>query len=68
MNARWNPPIPISDLLQQLNNGKDFAEEGNKIFNKSQIFRLYYKNMNTSGIFSKTLKTWRKKPGIDKTY
>ena len=29
MTARWNIPTPISDLFQQLNDGKEFAEEGN---------------------------------------
>ena len=27
--ARWNPPTPIADLFQELNDRREFAEEGN---------------------------------------
>ena len=26
MTARWNPPTPIDDLFQQLNDGNEFLE------------------------------------------
>ena len=45
-----------------------FAEEGNEIINDSKLLFLYYDSVHTSGIFSKTLKTWRGKLDIDKKY
>ena len=68
MTARCNPPTPISDLFQKLNEGKYFTEEVNKIINDSQLLGLCYVNMHASRLFNKTLKTWRKKLDIDKTY
>ena len=68
MTARWNQPTPISDLFQQLNDGKESTEEGNEIINDSQLLRLCYNNVHASGIFNETLKTWREKPDIDKIY
>ena len=29
MTARWNPPTPIADLFQNLNDGKESAEDVN---------------------------------------
>ena len=68
MTARWNPRTPIADLFQQLNYGKDFAEEGNEIINDSELHRLCYDNVHAPGLFNKTLKTWREKPDVDKSY
>ena len=68
MTSSWNPPTPIYDLFQQINDGKDFAEEVNEIINDSQLLRLCYDNVHASGLFKKTLKTWREKPDINKTY
>ena len=66
MTARGNLPMPISDLFQELNDGKDFAAEGNKIINASKILHLCYDNVHASVIFIETLKTWREKSDIDK--
>ena len=68
MTARWNPPTPIADVFQQINEGKFFAEEGNQIINEIQLLRLFYDNVHASILFNETLKTWREKPDIDKTY
>ena len=68
MIARWNPLTPISDLFQHHNDGKDSAEEGNEIINNIQLLHLCYYNVHASGNFIETLKTWRKKLDIDKTY
>ena len=38
------------------------------MFNDSQLLCLFYDNVHASGIFNETLKTWREKPDINKTY
>ena len=68
MTACWNPLTPINDLFKQLVYRKDFAEEGNEILNDRKILHLCYGNVHASGIFIKTLKIWRKKVDINKTY
>ena len=68
MTACCNPPTPITELFQQLNYRKDFAEEGNEITNDRKLLRLCYDNVHASGMFSKTLKIWREKSDMDKTY
>ena len=68
MTAHWNPTTPITDILQQVYDGKYLAEEGNEIIKKIQVLPLFYNNLHASGLFSKTLKTWREKPDIYKIY
>ena len=68
MTSRWNPPTPIIDLFQHLNDRKYFSEEFNEIINDCKLLFVCYDNVHASGLFSKTLKTWRKKVDIDKTY
>ena len=68
ITVRSNPPTPISNLFQQINGGKEFAAEENEVINDRQLIFLYYNNVHASLIFSETLKKWRKKPDIDKTY
>ena len=68
MTARWNPPTPIADLFQQLNDEKELSEEGNEIINYIQLIWICYDHVHTSGFFNETLKTWREKPDIERTY
>ena len=68
ITTRWNPYTPIAGLFQQLNDVKEFAQEGNKIINVSQLLCLCYNNVQASVIFRETLKTWREKTDINKTY
>ena len=68
MTARWNPTTPIAELFQQINDGKEFSDEGNEIMNYIQLLCLCNNNVHAYGLFNETLKTWRKKTNINKTY
>jgi hypothetical protein len=68
MTAQWNPPTPIEDLFLQLHDGQEFAADGNESISDSQLLRLYYNNVNNTGLFNDALKVWRAKAQIDKTY
>jgi hypothetical protein len=68
INAQWNPPTPIADLFQQLQDGQTFAKDGNEDITDSQLPRLCYDNVNTTGLFDDALKIWRAKPEASKTY
>ena len=47
---------------------KELSEEGNEIFNYSQLLCLCYKNVHASVIFNYTLKIWWLKRDNDKIY
>jgi hypothetical protein len=68
MNAQWNPPTPIADLFQQLQDGQTFAKDGFEDITDSQLLRLCYDNVNKTGLFDDALKIWRAKPEASKTY
>jgi hypothetical protein len=68
MTAKWNPPTPIEDLFLQLRDGQEFATDGNESISDSQLLRLCYDNVNSTGLFNDALKIWRAKPQANKTY
>jgi hypothetical protein len=68
MNAQWNPPTPIADLFQQLQDGQTFAKDGFEDITDSQLLRLCYDNVNKTGLFDDALKIWRAKSEASKTY
>jgi hypothetical protein len=68
MNTQWNPPTPIADLFQQLQDGQTFAKDGKEDITDSQLLRLCYDNVNATGLFNDALKLWRAKPDASKTY
>jgi hypothetical protein len=68
MTAQWNPPTPIEDLFLQLRDGQEFATDGNETISDSQLLRLCYENINSTGLFNDALKVWRAKPPASKTY
>ena len=53
---------------RNLNDEKEFAEEGYEIINDRRLICLYYEKVHASVLFRKTFKTWRKKVDINKTY
>ena len=61
MTACWNPPTPITELFQQLNDEKDLSEEGNEIINDRKLLCLCYDKVHASVLFSKTLKNLARK-------
>jgi hypothetical protein len=67
MNAQWNPPTPIADLFQQLQDGQTFTTDGHKDITDSQLLHLCYDNVNNTGLFGDALKIWRAKPEASKT-
>jgi hypothetical protein len=60
MTAKWNPPTPIEDLFLQLRDGQEFAADGNESISDSQLLRLCYDNVNSTGLFNDALKIWRR--------
>ena len=66
MAAKWNPPTPIEDLFLQLRDGQEFATDGNESISNSQLLRLCYDNVNSTGLFNDALKIWRAKAQADK--
>jgi hypothetical protein len=68
LTAKSNPPTPIEDLFLQLRDSQEFATKGNETISDSQLLRLCYDNINSTGLFNDTLKVWQAKPPVDKTY
>ena len=62
MRAPWSPPTPIETLFDQLEEGQEFAAQGNEIIDNSQLMRWAYDNIKATGLFDKDCERWRKRP------
>ena len=68
MRAPWNPPTPIETLFDQLEDGQEFAAQGNETIDDSQLMRWAYDNIKATGLFDKDCERWRKRPPAVKTW
>ena len=59
--AHCNLTTPISDLFQQLNDGKEFSAQGNEIFNGIKLLCLLYENVHESWLSNERIKNWHEK-------
>ena len=68
MKASWSPPTPIETLFDQLDDGQEFAAQGNEVIDNSQLMRWAYDNIKSTGLFDKDCERWRKRPPITKIW
>ena len=59
MKVPWNPPTPIETLFLQLEEGQEFALEGNEKIDDTTLVRLGYDNVVATGQFTKYCTKWR---------
>jgi hypothetical protein len=68
MKTPWNPPTPIEELFNQLEEGQLYAASGGEIIDDTQLMRWAYDNIDNTGLFSSDQAKWRKQPNTDKTW
>ena len=68
MKAQWNPPTPIETLFKQLENGQEFAAEGNEKIDDSILVRYGYDNVVATGVFTKYCTKWRERASDKKSW
>jgi hypothetical protein len=69
---RINKPIdasqPIDVYFQKIDNGIQYAGDGQVAFTTGQILQTTYHAISTSGFYNDACKEWRKKPPADKNW
>ena len=68
MRAQWTPPTPIEILIDQLEDGQEFAAQGKEIIDNSLLMRWAYDNIKATDLFDKDCERWRKRPTPLKTW
>ena len=52
------PQHPSKPSFDQLEDGQEFAAQGNEIIDNSQLMRWAYDNIKTTGLFDKDCERW----------
>jgi hypothetical protein len=61
MQLPWNPPTPIEDLFIQLEEGRNFAEDGNENIANTTLVRIGYEIIEANRLFDLPCREWHQK-------
>ena len=68
MRALWDPNSPFDCLVQQLEDGQDYADDGGQPYTADQLLRIAYTLIFKTGLYFEDCKAWNAKPNNDKTW
>ena len=68
MRALWDPNSPFDCLVQQLENGQDYADDGSQPYTADQLLRIAYTLIFKTGLYFEDCKARNAKPNNEKTW
>ena len=68
MNAPYDPNEPIEVLIDQIEDGIDYAAAGNMPCTPTQIVNTAHNLLFDAGVFADECKEWRKRPATEQTW
>ena len=68
MRALWDPNSPFDCLIQQLEDGQDYADDGGQPYTADQLLRIAYTLVFKTGLYFEDCKAWNAKPNNEKTW
>ena len=64
----WDVTQPVQVMLNRIKKSADILDFAEEPYSEKQMIRIAYDAVLKAGIFSKSLKDWRRKPAVDKTW
>ena len=68
MRVLWDPNSPFDCLVQQLEDGQDYADDGGQPYTTDQLLRIAYTLVFKTGLYFEDCKAWNAKPNNEKTW
>ena len=68
MRSLWDPNSPFDCLVQQLEDGQDYADDGGQPYTTDQLLRIAYTLVFKTGLYFEDCKAWNAKPNNEKTW
>ena len=68
MCALWDPNSPFDCLVQQLEDGQDYADDGGQPYTADQLLHIAYTLIFKTGLYFEDCKAWNAKPNNEKTW
>jgi hypothetical protein len=64
----WDPTLPVQTLFNRIKKSSDLLTHAEEPLTDKQTLRIAYDAVLKTGLFSKSLKEWRRKPTADQTW
>ena len=68
MRALWDPNSPFDCLVQQLEHGQDYVDDGGPPYTADQLLCIAYTLVFKTGLYFEDCKAWNTKPNNEKTW
>ena len=68
MRTLWDPNSPFDCLVQQLEDGQDYADDGGQPYTTDQLLCIAYTLIFKTGLYFEDCKAWNAKPNNEKTW
>ena len=68
MRALWDPNSPFDCLIQQLEDGQDYTDDGGQPYTADQLLCIAYTLVFKTGLYFEDCKGWNAKPNNEKTW
>ena len=68
MRALWDPNSPFDCLVQQLEDGQDYADDGGQPYTANQLLCIAYTLIFKTGLYFEDCKAWNTKLNNEKTW
>ena len=68
MRSLWDPNSPFDCLVQQLEDGQDYADDNSQPYTTDQLLRIAYTLVFKTGLYFEDCKAWNAKPNNEKTW
>ena len=68
MKRRYDPTQPFEDLIDQIEEGVDFASAGKQPYSPKQIINIAYSLVFDTALFPEACREWRNKEEVQKTW
>ena len=68
MRSLWDPNSPFDCLVQQLEDGQDYADVSGQPYTTDQLLRIAYTLVFKTGLYFEDCKAWNANPNNEKTW
>ena len=68
MRSLWDPNSPFDCVIQQLEDGQDYANNGGQPYTTDQLLHIAYTLVFKTGLYFEDCKAWNAKPNNEKTW
>ena len=68
MRATWDPNSPFDCLIQQVEDGQDYADDGGQPYTAKQLLHIAYTLVFKTGLYFEDCKAWNARPAAARTW